>query len=131
MDLFKLLGTIAIDNKDANKALDETGGKGEGAHSKLSGAFSKIGKGAAVVGKAVATGMAAGATAISGLAMAAVNSYASYEQLKGGVETLFGAGGKTLEEYAESVGKSVAEVKGEYDTLMASQTAVLDHAKNA
>lgn len=61
----------------------------------------------------------------------AIMSYADYEQLVGGVETLFGAGGKTIEEYAESVGKTVDEVRDEYDNLMAAQTEVLQNASNA
>ena len=43
MELFKLFGTIAVKNDEANKALDETSGKGEQAESKLSSAFKKIG----------------------------------------------------------------------------------------
>ena len=44
----------------------------------------------------------------------AIESYADYEQLVGGVETLFGTGGKTIEEYAKSVGKPVKSIKKEY-----------------
>ena len=89
MELFKLLGTIAIDNAGAKKSLKETGEEGEKAESKLSKAFSGIGKGAAVVGKAVATGLAAGAGAVATLGGFAIKAYSEYEQLVGGVETLF------------------------------------------
>lgn len=62
----------------------------------------------------------------------AIASYADYEQLVGGVETLFGAkGAKTVEEYAQIVGKSVNEVRGEFDTLMEKQTTVMTNANNA
>ena len=60
-----------------------------------------------------------------------IEAYADYEQLKGGVETLFGAGGKSLEEYAKSVGKSVDEVKGKYNQLMSGQETVLKNADKA
>ena len=43
MDLFKILGTIAINNKEANDALDETADKGEEAGGTLVTAFQKIG----------------------------------------------------------------------------------------
>ena len=49
----------------------------------------------------------------------------------GGVETLFGAGGKSLEEYAASVGQSVTEAQGQYDKLMAAQSAVMSNAQAA
>lgn len=39
----------------------------------------------------------------------AIASYADYEQLVGGVETLFGTGGLSAEEYAEKIGVSVEE----------------------
>ena len=71
-----------------------------------------------------------GAAAIS-LGKDAITSYADYEQLVGGVETLFGAGGQSLEEYAKSVGKSVDEAKGEYDKLLKAQTTVLNNASEA
>lgn len=86
---------------------------------------------AAKAGKAIAAGLAAGATVVSVLAKQSLDSYANYEQLVGGVETLFGAGGKSLEEYAESVGKSVDEVRGTYNDLIAAQEGVMENAANA
>lgn len=47
MDLFKLIGKVAIDNDEANKDIEETTGKAEKSEGKISGAFKKIG--AAVV----------------------------------------------------------------------------------
>ena len=61
----------------------------------------------------------------------AIMSYADYEQLVGGVETLFGAGGMSVEEYAKSVGKSVDKVKNEYYNLREAQTTVLQNASDA
>ena len=90
MELFKILGTVAIDNQDANKALDETTGKAEQTHSKLSNAFSKVGGAAVKVGKVMATGLAAGATAFTGLATKALNLGGELEQNMGGSEAVFG-----------------------------------------
>ena len=53
------------------------------------------------------------------------------QQSIGGIETLFGAGGKNMEEYAQSVGKSVDAVKDEYASLMQSQQTVFDNAAQA
>ncbi len=88
---------------------------------------SKFGTGAKVMAGAAT---AAGAAVVS-LTKKSIQSYARYEQLVGGVETLYGAGGKTLEEYAKSVGKSTNSVKGEYNKLMSAQKTVLDNAANA
>lgn len=60
-----------------------------------------------------------------------IEAYANYEQLVGGVETLFGAGGKSLEEYAKSVGKTTGEAEKEYNKLMKAQSAVMDNADQA
>ena len=62
----------------------------------------------------------------------ALTSYADYEQLIGGVETLLGAkGAKSIEEYAKLVGKSVDDVRGEYAKLEESQKLVVANANNA
>lgn len=61
----------------------------------------------------------------------AVSGYSDYEQLVGGVETLFGAGGASVEGYAKSVGKSVKDAQGEYDKLMKAQQSVLDNSRKA
>lgn len=44
MDLFKLLGTIAVENSGANKSIDDTTSKGKEAGSTLTSAFAKVGK---------------------------------------------------------------------------------------
>ena len=132
MELFKILGTIAIEKADAIRALKETQDEGEKTGSTLGKAFSGIGKGAAVVGKAIMTGLAVGATAVAGLATAAINAYGDYEQLVGGVETLFGTrGAQSVEEYAKIVGKSVKDVEAEFGMLQEAQSAVMENASNA
>ena len=60
-----------------------------------------------------------------------VDAYANYEQLVGGVETLFGTGGQGLREYAASIGKSVADAAGEWKAYRAAQNTVLQNASNA
>lgn len=93
----------------------------------FSGKLGKFGSAA----KVVAAGAAAAGTAVVGLIYKSIEAYARYEQLVGGIETLYGAGGKTLDEYAKSVGKSTESVKGEYEKLMSAQQTVLDNAANA
>lgn len=43
MELFKLFGTIAIQNADANEQIDDTTEKAKDSEGKISGAFKKIG----------------------------------------------------------------------------------------
>ena len=55
MEVFKLLGTIAIDNAQANQALDDTASRAEETSSKTSSAFEGIGAVARKIGTAVVT----------------------------------------------------------------------------
>ena len=89
------------------------------------GSIAKIGM------DAIASAVSSAAGAMVNLGKEALNAYADYEQLTGGVETLFGAQGMELEEYAQSVGKSVDAARGEYDKLIEAQSKVFDNASQA
>jgi len=55
MDIFKLLGTIAINNSGANEAIDNTTDKAKSGGAKMATAFDNFGTGLETVGKKVAT----------------------------------------------------------------------------
>ena len=126
MELFKIFGTIALKGKDQfNGDLDESSSKAE----KLS---DKIGKGLGAAAKLGAKAVAAAASAFGVLTKKALDSYAEYEQLVGGVETLFGArGAKSAEEYAKLVGKSVGEVTEEYEILKSAESLMMEQAEQS
>lgn len=111
----------------ATKGMDELGDGVEKAGGKFEG-FKTVASGAL---KVVAAGIAAAAAGAVALTKSAISAYADYEQLVGGVETLFGTGGKSLETYAASVGKSIDEARGEYYRLEQAQKEVLANADNA
>ncbi len=90
MELFKLFGTIAINNSEANKALDETGNKAKQTQGKLSKIMSGVGRGALAVTKTVAAGVGMGATALAGITAKAVSAAGELEQNMGGSEAVFG-----------------------------------------
>lgn len=98
---------------------------------KATSAFGKIGTAAGAGMKLAAKGVAVAAGAIATLSTAAVKTYADYEQLVGGVETLFGAGGKSLVEYVNEVGKYSPEISAQYNDLMAAQNKVMSDADEA
>lgn len=107
-------GTLKFDT-----AIDQSG---------FTAGLDKIGNIAKAGLAAVAAGAAAAGAAVVAVGKEAFDMYADYEQLVGGVETLFGAGGKSVEEYADSVGKSVDAVRKDYDGLIAAQSAVMQNA---
>lgn len=126
-DIFTLVGKITVDKEGAVKNIDEVSDKAQ----KTGINLEKLGQVAVKVGKVIATGLAVGATAVSALTKQAVDAYGNYEQLVGGVETLFGAQGMSLEEYAQSVGKTVDEVGEKYNSLITAQTNIFENAKVA
>ena len=102
MDLFKLLGTIAIENGDALDALRNTSQEGQKTESKLKKAFSSVGKGAVAVGKAVGTGMVAAGTAMGALTVKALNLSGELEQNMGGSEQVFKEHAGKMQETAKN-----------------------------
>lgn len=132
MELFKLFGSIALNNSGANKGIDETTGKAEDASVKIGVAFEKIGDFAVKAGKTIAVGLAAGATAITALTKQSIDAYAEYEQLVGGVDTLFKR--QTFEEFAknaENAGMSLSTLRREYENIDQAADVVMRNAENA
>lgn len=93
MELFKLLGTIAIDTDKANEAIDETTKKAKDSEGKQSSAFQKIG-GAAVKGAKVIAGAA---TAVGGAWLGAIEGTREYRVSMGKLETAFTTSGHSAE----------------------------------
>ena len=111
------------------QAGDEAGGKTGSAF--ISACGSVLAAGAKVVAGATLAATSALAAGVVAIGKAALTSYADYEQLAGGVETLFGTGGKSLKEYADSMGATVDEVRDKYFQLEAAENQVMENASNA
>lgn len=120
----KLIIKTLLDNSQLKSGLSDM-------NSMVSGASAKIGTFAKVGAAAVGTAVTAGTTAAATLVKKSVEGYATFEQMVGGVETLFGAGGQSMEEYAQSTGKTVGEIESKYNSLMTAQTTMLNNANNA
>lgn len=125
MDLFKLFGTIAVDGSEANRELDKTARKGEDTAGVMSKAFSSIGRGALAVGKAVGVGLTAAGTAVGGLVAKSTQAYAEYEQLVGGVDTLFKESSAKVQAYAEQAYVTAGLSANEYMNTVTSFSASL------
>lgn len=126
-ELFTLVGTIAIDSSKANEAIGNVSKQASG----LSKTFKSVEKKAISIGKTIVKGVTAGTAAFGVLAKSSISAYADYEQMVGGVETLFGTNGKSLEEYAADAGKTVDQISDKYNSLVNAQSIVFDNAKNA
>lgn len=110
MELFRLLGTIAVENDQANKALDETAGKAENTGKKSELSFQKIGKAALTVGKAVV-----GAGVTLGTAwIAAIEGSREYRTEMGKLDTAFVTNGHSSDA-AKKTYQDLQAVLGETD----------------
>ena len=116
MNLFELFVKIGVDDQASDK---------------LSGLSSKLGNGLKTAAKIGTAAVGAAAAGITALTTAAVNNYAEYEQLIGGVETLYGAKYKTIEEYIEGTGAAAEYAEQTFAEYQKRQQAVLDNAANA
>jgi phage-related protein len=93
MELFKLLGTVAIENDQAIKALDDTSKQASVTQSETADAFSKIGGVAAGIGKAVVTA----GVAIGGAWLAAIEGSREYRTEMGKLDAAFVSNGHSSE----------------------------------
>ena len=119
MEIFKILGTIALSGQDKfNSDMDSASGKGK----KLANV---LGKGLGVAAKVGAAAVTAAATAIATVTKSAVENYAEYEQLVGGVETLFKDSAGTVMQYAENAYKTAGLSANDYMDTVTSFSASL------
>ena len=105
MNLFELFVKIGVDDQASGKLKDISGKLGNGL------------KTAAKIGTAAVGAAAAGITALT---TAAVNNYAEYEQLVGGVETLFKNASQKVQQYASEAYRTSGMSANDY---MANATA--------
>lgn len=132
MDVFDLCAKISLDKSEYENGLDDakksTGG--------FLGVFGKVGTVASAVGKGIfdvtervvkvsTAATTAGAAAVSALTTLAVNSYADYEQLVGGVETLYKSSADTVQKYAAIAYKTAGMSANDYMETVTSFSAAL------
>ena len=110
MNLFELFVKIGVDDQASDK---------------VSSLSSKLGDGLKTAAKIGAAAVGAAATGIAALTTAAVNNYAEYEQLVGGVETLFKTNSDTVMKYAENAYKTAGLSANAYMETVTSFSASL------
>ncbi|KEH96842.1 tail tape measure protein [Clostridium botulinum C/D str. BKT12695] len=88
MELFALMGRIAVNGREANREIDNVTGHAQNAEGKISSAFSKIGK---VVAGAFTVG------AVAAFEKKIVSTYATYDDQMRKVQAVSGATGKQFE----------------------------------
>lgn len=105
MNLFELFVKIGVDDQ---------------ASGKLSDLSSKLGNGLKTAAKIGTAAVGTAAAGITALTKSAVNNYAEYEQLVGGVDTLFKEASQKVQQYAANAYKTAGMSANDY---MANATA--------
>lgn len=91
-----------------------TGEEVEETAEKYSAGMDKIAKATTTAMKVAGAAIAAGAAAVGALAKASLDLYGDYEQLVGGVETLFGSSADVVQDYANRAYKTAGLSANEY-----------------
>ena len=118
MNLLDLFVKIGVDNSDVDKGFSETSSKAESLAGKLKG-------GLATAAKVGAAALAAATTGVAALTKASIDQYAEYEQLVGGVDTLFKTASDKVQEYAANAYKTAGMSANEYMDTVTSFSASL------
>lgn len=118
MDVFDLYAKIGLDKSEYEAGLKDAKGS-------MSSLASSVGNGLKTVAKVGATAIAAGAAGVAALTKMGVEGYAQYEQLVGGVDTLFKTANNAVMAYAENAYKTAGMSANEYMNTITSFSASL------
>ena len=118
MNVFELYASISLDKGDYEKGLDEAGKKTSEFSQKLKSGLAT----AAKIGTAAITAAAAGITALT---KSAIGEYGEYEQLVGGVETLFKSSAGIVQQYAADAFQTAGLSANDYMNTVTSFSASL------
>lgn len=110
LEIFKLFGSIFVDNSAANDSIQKTDKKAEGLGNTFVKGVETVGK----WGKALVDASVVAGTAMAAFSAKAVSEYAGYEQAIGGVETLFKESADKVIANAESAYKNAGMSATEY-----------------
>lgn len=118
MDVFDLYAKISLDSKGYEKGLDT-------AKSSFDGFKTHLGDTLKTVAKLTGAAVSAGATAVGKVVKDAVSNYGEYEQLVGGVDTLFKGSSKKVQDYANKAFSSVQISANQYMSMVTEFSAAL------
>ena len=107
INLFDLYAKISLDSSEYDEGLNK-------ASSNTSSFASKLKKGLATAAKAGAAALGAAATGVAALTKASLDQYAEYEQLVGGIKTLFKDSSDTVQQYAANAYKTAGVSANSY-----------------
>lgn len=124
MNVFDLSAKLTLDSSAYDRGLDN-------AVSGLSRLGTSLKKGLSAAAKIGTAAVTAASAAVGAIVKQSVDSFGAYEQLVGGIDTLFKRSEQSLEDYVKTSGKSVAEAVTEWEEMNRSADTVMRNAANA
>lgn len=119
-NVFDLFAKISLDSSGYEKGLSS-------AKEKFSKVADGIKTGVSTIAKVTAGAVATGTAAVGALAKSSLDSYASYEQLVGGVETLFKDSADEVKKYADNAYKTAGMSANDYmDTAIQFSASLIN-----
>ena len=118
MDVFELYAKIGLDKSEYESGLKNAQGS-------MSTLAKNVGNGLKTVAKVGAAAVTAAATGVAALTKMGIEGYAEYEQLVGGVETLFKTSQDVVMNYAKNAYKTAGMSSNEYMSTITSFSASL------
>lgn len=127
MDVFNLNAKLSLDTDDYERQLNDASGKTTSFWDVFSGTFlgNAVFDGLKAVGSTIVSVGKSAAGAALDIGKASLSSYADYEQLVGGVETLYKDSAGIIEGYAKDAYKNVGLSANEYMETSTSFAAAL------
>ena len=125
MDVFDLFAKISLDTSEYEQAVKGASADGQQLAKSWSGFGQKISAAFSVLSKAAVAGAGAATAAVGVLTKSSLDAYSSFEQLTGGVETLFKESADTVMEYADNAYKTAGMSANQYMETITSFTGTL------
>ena len=125
MDVFDLFAKTSLDPSKSEQAVRGASADGRQLAKSWGGFGQKISAAFSVLGKAAVAGAGAATAAVGVLTKSSLDAYSSFEQLTGGVETLFKESADTVMEYADNAYKTAGMSANQYMETVTGFSATL------
>ena len=127
MNVFELVAKLTLDTSDYEGQLESSERKSQSFASKVAGG---IGKGLATAAKVGVAAVSAATVAVAGLTKSAIDNYSEYEQLVGGIDTLFKKDAQEMVQYANQAFKTAGMSVNDYMSTAIESSAAMINSLN-
>lgn len=126
-DVFYLLAKLKVDTSEFKSGMEDAQKTFDGSKDKIKSGLGALKDGFDVLAGATVAALGAAATGIGAMVKQSVDAYGSYEQLAGGVQTIFGESAQTVLANSEEAYRTAGMSMNEYmETSIQSAAALIN-----